>query len=219
MNQEILFATHNRGKLAEARNYLSPLGYLVYGLDDLFLSEEVVEDGKSYEDNAYKKAKAFESLPFPVFSDDSGLEVEALGGKPGLFTARFASEKGGYKEAMAALAQATEGNPRARYVCTICLLEKGQKKPLFFTGVCEGEILKEPVGDHGFGKALCENGRAGCGGPEHADDGRGIPRRAGRAEGKERGSELHPGSVKRRILLGAHAVRCLRPSDQHELRR
>ena len=81
MNQEILFATHNRGKLAEARNYLSPLGYLVYGLDDLFLSEEVVEDGKSYEDNAYKKAKAFESLPFPVFSDDSGLEVEALGGK------------------------------------------------------------------------------------------------------------------------------------------
>ena len=151
MNQEILFATHNRGKLAEARNYLSPLGYLVYGLDDLFLSEEVVEDGKSYEENAYKKAKAFESLPFPVFSDDSGLEVEALGGKPGLFTARFASEKGGYKEAMAFLAQATEGNPRARYVCTIFLLEKGQKKPLFFTGVCEGEILKEPVGDHGFG--------------------------------------------------------------------
>lgn len=151
MNQEILFATHNRGKLEEARNYLSPLGYLVYGLDDLFLSEEVVEDGKSYEENAYKKAKAFESLPFPVFSDDSGLEVEALGGKPGLFTARFASEKGGYKQAMAALAQATEGNPRARYVCTICLLEKGQKKPLFFTGVCEGEILKEPVGDRGFG--------------------------------------------------------------------
>ena len=53
------------------------------------MSEEVVEDGKSYEENAYKKAKAFESLPFPVFSDDSGLEITALGGAPGVFSARF----------------------------------------------------------------------------------------------------------------------------------
>ncbi len=151
MNKEILFATHNRGKLEEARSYLSPLGYLVYGLDDLYLTEEVREDGESYEENAYLKAKAFSHLPFPVFSDDSGLEVEALGGQPGLHTARFAAEKGGYREAMAALAKEVGNNPGARYVCTICLIEKEGGKPLFFTGICEGEILQEPVGDQGFG--------------------------------------------------------------------
>lgn len=151
MKEEILFATHNRGKLAEARDFLAPLGYVVYGLDDLNLSDEVVEDGSSYEENACKKASSFKDLPFSVFADDSGLEVEALGGKPGLHTARFAKEKGGYEAAMKSLAASTRENPKARYVCTICLIEKGSDRPLYFVGTCEGEILKEPVGNNGFG--------------------------------------------------------------------
>ncbi len=151
MNREILFATHNRGKLLEARNFLSPLGYLVYGLDDLGLESEVVEDGKNYEENAEKKARAFAYLPFPVFSDDSGLEVKALGGGPGLYSARFAASLGGCPAAFEKLIELTEEDDRARFVCTICLLEGKKEKPLFFEGVCEGKILREPHGEHGFG--------------------------------------------------------------------
>ena len=94
MNQEILFATHNKGKLKEARAFLSKVGYVVYGLDDLFLDEKVTESGSTYAENAYLKAQAFSTLPFPVFSDDSGFEIASLSGKPGLHSARFAEELG-----------------------------------------------------------------------------------------------------------------------------
>ena len=150
MNQEILFATHNKGKLKEARAFLSKVGYVVYGLDDLFLDEKVAESGSTYAENAYLKARAFSTLPFPVFSDDSGFEIASLGGKPGLHSARFAEELGGYDKAMDFIVGKTRQDDRALFRCTICLIEKG-KGPRYFEGEVKGRILPERHGTNGFG--------------------------------------------------------------------
>ena len=91
MNIQICLATNNKGKLKEYREILAPMGYVIYSLSDLNLDIEVEETGEDYRSNAYLKAKALaEVVPFPVISDDSGLEIRAMGDKPGLYSSRFA---------------------------------------------------------------------------------------------------------------------------------
>jgi len=153
MNQPICLATNNKGKLREYREILAPMGYVIYCPADLNIDFDVEETGTTYRENSYLKAKTLRSVvPFPVIADDSGLEVEALGGIPGLFSSRFAEEHGGYPGAYKALFQMLEGKDRsAHFHCCICLLEEPESKPLYFEGDCPGTILAAPSGSNGFG--------------------------------------------------------------------
>ncbi len=155
MSKELVLATHNKDKIREYRELLVPLGYVLYSAKDLNISAEVEETGKTYSENALIKAKALRKLvKWPVIADDSGLEIRALGNFPGLHSARFAESLGGNyavvdREILRRMENATDRY--AAYHCCICLLEKTDSKPLFFEGLCEGSILPEIKGTHGFG--------------------------------------------------------------------
>jgi XTP/dITP diphosphohydrolase len=157
MNKEIVLATHNANKVREYRELLAPLGYLIYSSKDLNITEEPVEDGKTYRENAYIKAKALRSLvKWPVISDDSGIEIKALGEHfPGIYSARYAEEIGQSDYSVVdrlVLEKMKDAKDRsAEYHCCICLLESLESKPLYFEGICQGHILKEVKGNHGFG--------------------------------------------------------------------
>jgi XTP/dITP diphosphohydrolase len=157
MNKEIVLASHNANKVREYRELLAPLGYLIHSSKDLGITEEPLEDGKSYRDNAYIKAKALRSaVDYPVIADDSGIEIKALGEHfPGIYSARYAAEIGQSDYAVVdrlVLEKMKDAKDRsAEYHCCICLLENIASKPLFFEGVCLGHILTEAKGNHGFG--------------------------------------------------------------------
>ncbi|MDO4744647.1 MAG: XTP/dITP diphosphatase [Clostridia bacterium] len=116
---------------------------------------EVVEDGETFEENAIKKAVTImEATGLPVIADDSGLCVDALLGRPGIFTARFAGEGATDDENIAKLLSELDGveeNARtARFVCVIALAVPG-KTPVTYRGECEGIILTKKQGENGFG--------------------------------------------------------------------
>ena len=154
MNFEILLATNNKHKLEEVRQILSPHGIIVYGISDLNLDyHEPVEDGKTYKDNALIKANALKELTdLPIIADDSGLEIEAIDNKPGLYSSRFSSEMGGYENAFKYIINKVKetGNSKARFICDIILVNT-EDKPLLFEGICEGNIADEVKGNDGFG--------------------------------------------------------------------
>ncbi|MCH4210748.1 MAG: RdgB/HAM1 family non-canonical purine NTP pyrophosphatase [Bacilli bacterium] len=156
LNQEIVLATHNKNKLREYRELLSPLGYIVMGQSDLNITEEPVENGLTYEENALIKAKfLFSIVHRPVISDDSGIEIKALGEHfPGVHSARYAasisSDYGIVDQKVLDLMKDAKDRS-AEYHCCICLIEKEGAKPLFFNGVCKGHILEEKKGHNGFG--------------------------------------------------------------------
>lgn len=154
MNYEILFATSNKHKIQEVRKILSPYGIVVYGINDLNLSpKEVIEDGKTYFDNALIKAKALKQLTsMPIISDDSGLEIVSLDNKPGLYSARFATSHGGHANAIKEILNElkNKSNRDAYFICSICLLNV-EDKPLKFEAKIKGTIANEPDGSNGFG--------------------------------------------------------------------
>ncbi len=154
MNKEICLATNNKGKLREYREILAPMGFVIYCPSDLGLDIDPEETGTNYRENSFIKARALsEVVNMPVIADDSGLEVNALGRFPGLFSSRFAKDCGGYPEAYAEINRRLEGKEdrSAQFVCCICYLEKKDAKPLYFEGECPGFILPSSVGSNGFG--------------------------------------------------------------------
>lgn len=156
MNKRIVVATHNPNKVREFKEVLEPLGYQVFSDKDFNVHNEPVEDGKNYQENAYIKAHALCSLlNIPVISDDSGIEIDALGEAfPGIHSARWAASiSNDYRivdEHVLSLLEGKE-NRKARYHCSICLLESKDAAPLFFDGVCEGKIATKIGGMNGFG--------------------------------------------------------------------
>ncbi|HBN00586.1 MAG TPA: non-canonical purine NTP pyrophosphatase, RdgB/HAM1 family [Firmicutes bacterium] len=156
MDKKIVIATHNPNKVREFKEVLEPLGYQVYSDKDFKVKNEPVEDGKNYQENAYIKAHALCSLlNIPVISDDSGIEIDALGDAfPGIHSARWAASiSSDYRivdEHVLSLLEGKE-NRKARYHCSICFLESKDAKPLFFDGVCEGKIANKIGGMNGFG--------------------------------------------------------------------
>lgn len=153
MNFEIILATNNKHKLEEVRAILSPHKIVVYGLKDLNLHpEEVEENETTYFGNALLKAKAVAKLTnMPIIADDSGLEIEALNNEPGLFSARYAESLGGHDNAIKDILRRLEDKPRdARFVCNIVLLNV-QSSPLKFEGIVEGKIATSTSGVSGFG--------------------------------------------------------------------
>ncbi len=154
MAKKLVFATNNQGKVNEIRQILGE-GYEVYSLKDLEFQGGIVEDGKSFEENALIKAKAVcEQTGEMVLADDSGFEVDYLGGEPGIYSARYLGENTSYDIKNADLLErckdAPEGERGARFVCVIaCACPDGRA---FTTkGVIEGVLAHEPKGTNGFG--------------------------------------------------------------------
>ena len=154
MNYEIVLATNNKHKLQEVRAFLAPHKIVVYGLNDLNLHpEDVEENGKNYYENALIKARSVAKLvDMPIIADDSGLEIEALNNEPGLHSARYAESLGGHQNAFKEIFKRLEGkdNRKARFVCDIVLLNE-ENRPLQFEGIAEGYIEEVPQGEGGFG--------------------------------------------------------------------
>ena len=152
---KIVAATRNPGKLRELRAGLEGLGIELKSPADFPEAPEVIEDGESFAANAVKKAKAISACTGLVaLADDSGLEVEALGGAPGVRSARFAGEGATDEENNRKLLALLKGIPSekrtARFVCVIALAWPGGKVETK-EGTATGRILEAPRGNLGFG--------------------------------------------------------------------
>ncbi len=153
---ELVVATRNRHKTREVRHILGP-EFRVYDLGTHPEGSEIHESGTSFEENAKLKAlAASKQLPALVIADDSGLEVDALGGAPGIYSARYAganaTEKDKIDKLLRELARvsATENRRRARFRCVVALARDGNLLGTF-EGIAEGSIADEARGDSGFG--------------------------------------------------------------------
>lgn len=156
--RRIVFASSNLGKLAELRVLLRPLPWEVLALSELLGQQtEIAETAKSFEENALIKARAAVKLSGVLsLADDSGLEVDALGGRPGVFSSRFAHENATDEENNRALLARLQGVPvdqrTARFRCVLALCGPKMKPPcLTVQGVCEGRIALAPRPGYGFG--------------------------------------------------------------------
>lgn len=154
-DMKIIIATNNQGKVREFKAMLTPLGYEPVSLKDAGIVAEVVEDGETFEENAHKKARAiYELCGCPVIADDSGLQVDFLGGAPGIYSARYAGEDATDKERclkiLSELEGVDEGMRSARFMCALyCIID--DEKEFSVTGTLEGFIGTEMRGENGFG--------------------------------------------------------------------
>ncbi len=147
----LVFATHNKHKLDEVRSLL-PASLHLITLDEAGVLEEIPEPFNSLEENASVKSyTVYQRTGFNCFSEDTGLEVEALGGAPGAKSARYAGEKATSDSNIALLLSnlATEKNRNARFRTVISLRFEDQE--FLFEGLCPGRILTEKKGSSGFG--------------------------------------------------------------------
>lgn len=154
--REILVATRNRGKLAEIRACLEQEGIRVISLDAFPEISEVKEEGESFRENALRKAREVARRSGMItLADDSGLEVEALGGGPGVLSARFAGEGASDEDNNRKLLKMLEGVPwerrRAAFRCVIACVDPSSGKEEVVEGACEGVIGFEERGEGGFG--------------------------------------------------------------------
>ncbi|WP_288333253.1 non-canonical purine NTP diphosphatase [uncultured Porphyromonas sp.] len=150
--KKLVFASNNAHKLEEVRALFS--GRLeVVSLADIGCHEEIPETADTLEGNALIKARhVWERYGLYCFADDTGLEVEALDGAPGVYSARFAGEHATFEENVALLLERLKGVPAPRRACfrtVIALIDEYGTH--FFEGAVNGEITLEPSGDHGFG--------------------------------------------------------------------
>ena len=163
MNYDLIMATNNAHKLEEVRQILGE-AYVVKGLNDIGCTEDIPETADTLEGNALQKARyVHEHYGVDCFADDTGLEVDALGGAPGVYTARFGNMNG-YGESHDAganirclLDKLKSADTRTARFRTVIALVKGQgaggkgQEELLFEGIVEGNILSQPVGEGGFG--------------------------------------------------------------------
>ena len=155
MSKRLLLATNNPGKAAEYRTLLEGCGWELVTPRDLGLELEVEEAGGDYAENARIKAEAFaKASGLVALADDSGIEVDALGGAPGPLSARFGGEHASDARRVALLLERLKGVPperrSARFRCLIAIAQPGRKVSLF-EGECEGQVAEEPRGESGFG--------------------------------------------------------------------
>ncbi|MDE3075902.1 MAG: RdgB/HAM1 family non-canonical purine NTP pyrophosphatase [Chloroflexota bacterium] len=151
----LLIATKNPHKVQEYRELLAGLRYTLRSLNDLGIEEDVEEAGDSFEANARLKAERYAELSgLLTLADDSGLEVDALGGEPGVQSRRWAGERVTDAERNQSLLErlqdVPEGRRTARFRCAIAIAEPG-RPTLVVEGRCAGSIASEPRGSHGFG--------------------------------------------------------------------
>jgi len=151
----IVLATRNQHKKQELVALLRGLDITIRTLDDFPEAPDVVEDGDTCEANAMKKAMEIaEYTGLTAVADDTGLEVDALGGRPGAFAARYAGEHATYEDNCRKLLQELEGVPaerRSGRFVTVAAIATPAGKRLSARGVLEGVIAQQPAGSHGFG--------------------------------------------------------------------
>ncbi|HEU4472636.1 MAG TPA: RdgB/HAM1 family non-canonical purine NTP pyrophosphatase [Flavisolibacter sp.] len=147
----LIFATNNRHKTEEI-NAALPAGFSIISLREAGINIEIPEPHHTLEANAAEKAGTIYQLTgADCFSEDTGLEVDALNNEPGVHSARYAGEERSDRNNILKLLRNLENhsNRKARFRTVICLVLKGKQH--FFEGVCEGWISREPVGESGFG--------------------------------------------------------------------
>ncbi|MBA4057677.1 MAG: non-canonical purine NTP pyrophosphatase [Marivirga sp.] len=148
----LCFATNNKHKLEEVKHIVGP-DHKIVSLAEINCTEELPETRDTLEGNSLQKAEyIFEKFNIPCFADDTGLEVEALDGAPGVYSARYAGEHKSSDDninlLLDKLADKSTRNARFRTIITLIGLDG---KPIFFEGIIRGEIIKEKRGTSGFG--------------------------------------------------------------------
>lgn len=152
---KLLLATKNRAKVKEYSKLLHGIPYEIVSLEDVGIDEDVEESGKTFEENAAIKAKTCAKLSGLIaIADDSGLEVDALGGEPGVRSARYAGEGATDKKRIDYLLDKmrniSSGQRTARFRCVIAIATPAGEVKLC-EGKCDGVITSEPKGENGFG--------------------------------------------------------------------
>lgn len=152
---DLVIASKNKGKIAEIKEKFSHFKDLnLIPLYDLESPPEVMEDGETFEENALKKAETIaQYCKKPVLSDDSGLVVEALGGRPGVHSARyggFGSSDSRKNELLLSEMIGIKENRKAKFICIVAIAYP-EGESFITRGECHGEIAAEPVGKMGFG--------------------------------------------------------------------
>ena len=152
---KIFIATRNKDKIKELKTYLEGLNIDILSYDDIENLPETVEDGKSFKENAVKKATELaRATGILTIADDSGLIVDALDGRPGILSSRYAGENATDKEnnqkLLDELRDVSEENRTARFVCNIAIADPGGLIKVV-EGICEGRIATEERGNEGFG--------------------------------------------------------------------
>ena len=158
MKELYVIATSNPGKVKEFANQLGSDFYEIKSLSDIGFNEKIEETGSSFQENASIKANAVceflekKGIVATVIADDSGLEVEALDGAPGVYSARYAGDDASDQENYELLLSRLKGNlnRNARFVCVLCV-QKVNESPIYFEGECKGIIIEKPRGSEGFG--------------------------------------------------------------------
>lgn len=153
--KELIVATKNQGKVNEFRQMFSKYNISVKSLLDIDRTINIEETGTTFEANAIIKAEAMVELSgLPVVADDSGLEVDALDGEPGVYSARYAGMDKDDEKNTAKLLRELEGKTdkerTARFVCAVAVARPGEET-FVRRGTCEGTITTEPQGTNGFG--------------------------------------------------------------------
>ena len=155
---KLLVATTNPGKFAEVKDFLRQLPFEVLSLSDLATWPRIIEDGATFEENALKKARSLaEYSGYLTLADDSGLEVDALNGAPGIYSARYCGEEGNDKKnnekLMHELREISEEKRTGRFVCALalCAPKSHGMKEWTVRDSCEGRISFELKGENGFG--------------------------------------------------------------------
>lgn len=153
--KKVIIATQNKGKARDFEALLSPLGYEVLTLLDVAEDLDIEETGTTFEDNAILKAEGVcKVLQTTVIADDSGLEIDALDGEPGVYSARYAgeakSDEANIDKVLEKMAGVPEEERSARFRCVLAVASPG-KTTETFPGFCEGTILTERRGENGFG--------------------------------------------------------------------
>ncbi len=152
---KLLIATTNPGKVREIREVLAAIPLAILSLQDLTHPPAVIEDGLTFRDNALKKARDYARWSgLPTLADDSGLVVPALGGQPGIHSARYAGEKATDEDNLRKLLNEVVHLPpsqrQARYVCVLALTDPAGREWMIEES-CDGEIILERRGTGGFG--------------------------------------------------------------------
>jgi XTP/dITP diphosphohydrolase len=153
LKQILVLASTNKGKTREIQDLLKDFPLDIKNLTDFGPIPPVIEDGLTFDDNAYKKASfTARILGYPAMADDSGLCVEALGGAPGVHSARYAGENATDADNVARLLKDLENHEdrRAAFECVISIAVP-TGAALTYEGRCEGIITRKPAGENGFG--------------------------------------------------------------------
>ncbi|KIH42160.1 nucleoside-triphosphate diphosphatase [Bacillus sp. A053] len=153
--KEAIIATHNPGKVKEFKEILEPKGYDVKSLAEIGFTEEIEETGHTFEENAILKAEAVaKAVNKMVIADDSGLSIDNLGGRPGVYSARYAGEQkddqANINKVISELKGIEKEQRTARFRCALAVSIPGEETKTV-EGHVEGYIAEEPRGEYGFG--------------------------------------------------------------------